>query len=110
MKQLLVGLVLGMSLAVCHRAVAADDPQVAALEVFRPTQINDGIVQLVNHPNRYDGKVPELRVKGLKLGEHTREILAEYGFSPDRIEDLVARKIVFAAEEPRPEHVSAAAE
>ena len=76
----------------------ADDPQVAALEVFRPTEINDGVVQLVNHPNRYDGKVPELRIKGLKVGEHTREILAEHGFSPEQIDDLVARKVVFAAD------------
>ena len=76
----------------------ADDPQVAALEVFRPTEINDGVVQLVNHPNRYDGKVPQLRIKGLKVGEHTRDILAEHGFSPEQIDDLVARKVVFAAD------------
>ena len=73
----------------------ADDPQVAALEVFRPTPINDGVVQLVNHPNRYDGKVPELRVKGLKVGEHTREILLEHGFSPEQIDDPA---VVFAAD------------
>jgi crotonobetainyl-CoA:carnitine CoA-transferase CaiB-like acyl-CoA transferase len=75
----------------------AEDPQVEAMEIFRPTRINDGTVQLVNHPNRYDGKIPELRVKGLKVGEHTREILAEHGYTPERINDLLARKIVFDA-------------
>jgi crotonobetainyl-CoA:carnitine CoA-transferase CaiB-like acyl-CoA transferase len=74
----------------------AEDPQVAAIDVFRPTEVNGGTVTLVNHPNRYDGKVPELRVKGLTLGEHTREILAENGFSQEKIDDLLARKIVAA--------------
>lgn len=75
----------------------AEDPQVKAMEIFRPTKINNGIVQLVNHPNRYDGKIPELRVKGLKVGEHTREILSEHGYSSERIDDLLARKVVFDA-------------
>jgi len=38
-----------------------------------------------------------LRVKGLKVGEHTREILAEHGYTPERINDLLARKVVFDA-------------
>lgn len=76
----------------------ADDPQVEALEVFRRTEVNGGTVVLVNHPNRYDGKVPELVTKGLKLGEHTREILAEHGYSAEEIADLLARKIVTAPE------------
>jgi crotonobetainyl-CoA:carnitine CoA-transferase CaiB-like acyl-CoA transferase len=75
----------------------AQDPQVAAREIFRPTRINGGTVQLVDHPNRYDGKIPELRVKGLKIGKHTREILAEHGYTPERINDLLARKVVFDA-------------
>jgi crotonobetainyl-CoA:carnitine CoA-transferase CaiB-like acyl-CoA transferase len=88
----------------------AEDPQVKAIEVFRPTKINDGIVNLVNHPNRYDGKVPDLRVKGLKVGEHTREILAEHGFSAPEIDDLIKRKIVFSPDEPNPaEHEKAMA-
>lgn len=78
----------------------AEDPQVKAMDVFRPTEVNGGVVQLVNHPNRYDGKVPELRVTGLKIGEHTREILAEHGYSGAQIDDLVARKIVLAADDP----------
>ena len=77
----------------------AKDPQVEALEVFRPTEVNGGTVTLVNHPNRYDGRVPELTTKGLKLGEHTREILTEYGYTPEQIANLLARKIVAAPEE-----------
>jgi crotonobetainyl-CoA:carnitine CoA-transferase CaiB-like acyl-CoA transferase len=76
----------------------AEDPQVEAIDVFRPTEVNGGTVVLVNHPNRYDGRVPELTTKGLKLGEHTREILSEYGYTPEKIADLLARKIVAAPE------------
>lgn len=72
----------------------AEDPQAAAMEVFRPEDINGRKVVLVNHPIRYDGKVPPLRIKGLNIGEHTREILAEHGYSGEAIDDLIARKIV----------------
>jgi crotonobetainyl-CoA:carnitine CoA-transferase CaiB-like acyl-CoA transferase len=74
----------------------ADDPQVHAMGVFRNTDINGRNVVLVNHPIRYDGEIPPLRVKGLKIGEHTREILAEHGYSDVQIEDLIARQIVGA--------------
>jgi crotonobetainyl-CoA:carnitine CoA-transferase CaiB-like acyl-CoA transferase len=77
----------------------ADDPQVEAMDIFRSTEINGGVVQLVNHPNRYDGQVPELRVKGLKIGEHTRSILTELGYSAEKVDDLVARNVVFSAAE-----------
>jgi len=72
---------------------------VEAMDIFRSTEINGGVVQLVNHPNRYDGQVPELRVKGLKIGEHTRSILTELGYSAEKVDDLVARNVVFSAAE-----------
>ena len=57
----------------------AEDPQVEALEVFRKTEVDGRPVVLVNHPIRYDGQVPDLRIKGYAVGEHTREILVENG-------------------------------
>jgi crotonobetainyl-CoA:carnitine CoA-transferase CaiB-like acyl-CoA transferase len=72
----------------------ADDPQAAALGVFRTIDVNGRKVVLVNHPIRYDGQTPPLRVKGLEIGEHTREILAEHGYTDTQIEDLLSRKIV----------------
>jgi len=74
----------------------ADDPQAIAMGVFRPTEINGRKVVLLNHPNRYDGKIPELRIKGLQVGEHTREILNEHGYTKDQIEDLLSRNVVGA--------------
>lgn len=72
----------------------AEDPQVEALGVFRPVELKGRKVVLVNHPIRYDGRTPELRIAGLEIGEHTREILAEHGYSEDQIADLIRRKIV----------------
>lgn len=72
----------------------ADDPQVEALEVFRKTEVNGRPVVLVNHPIRYDGKVPDLRIKAYAVGEHTREILEEQGYTPAQIDSLFARRVV----------------
>jgi crotonobetainyl-CoA:carnitine CoA-transferase CaiB-like acyl-CoA transferase len=74
----------------------AEDPQAEALGVFRQVDINGKPVVLVNHPLRYDGKIPELKTKGLLVGEHTRQILSEHGYSTAQIDDLLARKIVAA--------------
>jgi len=54
-------------------------------------------VHLVNHPNRYDGEVPELRVLALEIGEHTREIMGELGYRDDDVERLVASRAVAAS-------------
>ncbi|MEP7084940.1 MAG: CaiB/BaiF CoA-transferase family protein, partial [Betaproteobacteria bacterium] len=85
----------------------AEDPQVAALGVFREEDILGRKITLVNHPLRYDDKVPELRVKGLIVGEHTREILSEHGYTTAQIDDLIARKVVGV---PPPEMVPAEAQ
>lgn len=72
----------------------AVDPQVKALNVFREIDVYGRPITLVNHPIRYDDGVPELRVKGFAVGEHTREILGELGYSASQIDDLFARRIV----------------
>ena len=77
----------------------AEDPQAKALGVFRRESVGDVPVTLVNHPIRYDGEAPPLRVKAVKIGENTREILSEMGFTADRIEDLVRRGVVRTVDE-----------
>jgi crotonobetainyl-CoA:carnitine CoA-transferase CaiB-like acyl-CoA transferase len=72
----------------------AEDPQAAAMEVFRTEEVNGRKVVLVNHPIRYDGQVPPLRIKGLEVGEHSREILSEHGYSDEEIQSLIARNVV----------------
>jgi crotonobetainyl-CoA:carnitine CoA-transferase CaiB-like acyl-CoA transferase len=83
-----------------------DDPQIRHNEVFREVKVRGGRAVLVNHPNRYDGKVPELRRLAIDIGEHTREVLGELGYSAAEIEGLIeANAVVVPARVP--EEVSA---
>jgi crotonobetainyl-CoA:carnitine CoA-transferase CaiB-like acyl-CoA transferase len=74
-----------------------DDPQLVHAEVFRKVTVRGRTIHLVNHPNRYDGKVPELRVLALEIGEHSREILAELGYGAAEIAALIAAGRVTAS-------------
>lgn len=58
-----------------------------------------GPVRLMSHPVRYDGRAPALRRLPPALGEHTREVLAEAGYQPDEIEQLIAEGVALAAKE-----------
>ncbi|MBO6640394.1 MAG: CoA transferase [Roseitalea sp.] len=77
-----------------------DDPQLKHSEVFRQIEVRGRKIHLVNHPNRYDGQVPDLHVLALEIGEHTREILKELAYSGNEIEQLFAENAVAAS---RPE-------
>lgn len=74
-----------------------DHPQLRHMEVFRKITLRGRTVHLVNHPNRYDGQVPELRLLALEIGEHSREIMAELGFSPEETEAMIAAGAVAAS-------------
>ena len=76
---------------VVHDGVAKFAAAEEALVRFRATGRK---VVLVNHPNRYDGQTPPLRIKGLEIGEHTRDILREHGYTDAQISDFLARGIV----------------
>lgn len=79
------------------------DPQLVHAKVFRQVKLRGRTIQLVNHPNRYDGEVPELRVLALEIGEHTREILAELGYGDDEVQSLLsARAVVASRDEDQP--------
>ena len=56
-------------------------------------------IQLVNHPNRYDGEVPALRFLAFEIGEHTHEILDELGYADGEVQRLLASKAVVASRE-----------
>ena len=75
------------------------DPQIAHAGVFRTVTVRGRTIHFVNHPNRYDGKVPELRVLALEIGEHSREILREHGYTADETAALIATGVVAASRE-----------
>ncbi len=71
------------------------DAQLAHLEAFVDTEGAEGAaVTLLNHPLRYDGAPPPLRLTPQKLGAQTRDILAEAGYGAGEIDELVARRVV----------------
>jgi crotonobetainyl-CoA:carnitine CoA-transferase CaiB-like acyl-CoA transferase len=78
----------------------AGDAQVkhneVVMEVDHPQA---GPVRLMAHPVRYDGKAPALRRMPPVLGQHTREVLAEAGYSTEQIEQLIAEGVALAAAE-----------
>jgi crotonobetainyl-CoA:carnitine CoA-transferase CaiB-like acyl-CoA transferase len=73
------------------------DPQLIHSGVFRQIKLRGRTIHLVNHPNRYDGEVPELRVLALEIGAHTREILSELGYEEGEVQRLLDTKAVAAS-------------
>jgi hypothetical protein len=76
------------------------DPQVAhngiVMEVDHPEA---GAVRLMAHPVRYDGQAPALRRMPPALGQHTREVLAEAGYSAGEIEQLIAEGVALTGKQ-----------
>lgn len=76
-----------------------ENPQVRHNGTFRDVAVNGETVRLVNHPNRYDGRVlPEHATFALEEGAHTRELLEEAGYDNAQIEALVRERVVRAAQ------------
>jgi crotonobetainyl-CoA:carnitine CoA-transferase CaiB-like acyl-CoA transferase len=74
------------------------DPQVIHNETFREVNIRGKATTLINHPLRYDGKVPAFRGVPLEPGADSLELLVELGYSADEQRRLVDGGIVGAAQ------------
>ena len=87
----------------------ANDPQIAANNVFRRVEVNGETATLVNHPLRYDGQVPPLHTLSTAIGSHTIEILGELGLDQGEIEKLIADGVAHAPSADGTGHGEAAA-
>jgi crotonobetainyl-CoA:carnitine CoA-transferase CaiB-like acyl-CoA transferase len=70
------------------------DPQACHNGFFRPVDVRGGAAILVNHPLRYDGSVPQLRMMRLEAGSDSLEILSELGYLPAERQRLVDTGVV----------------
>ena len=75
-----------------------DDPHLNASGGLTPvTLLNGARTKVPGLPIEMDGARFGTRLDLPKVGEHTRELLADLGYSKDEVEKLIARGIVHAA-------------
>ena len=79
-----------------------EDPQVQAREmVMEVPHTTLGSVRTLGLPIKFSDTPGGPRRGAPLLGEHTREVLAEHGFAPQEIDQLVTEGAVIAADIPR---------
>ncbi|WDN87234.1 hypothetical protein BuS5_00202 [Desulfosarcina sp. BuS5] len=57
-----------------------------------------GKIKFVKNPINRDGKFPEVRSPSPEMGQHTKDIMSELGYSDDEIETLIAAGAAVAQE------------
>jgi crotonobetainyl-CoA:carnitine CoA-transferase CaiB-like acyl-CoA transferase len=75
-------------------AELSNDPQAVHNGVFTSHEVQGRKALFVTHPNRYDGKVPEILHIAEHAGADRDSVLQQYGFSHDEIASLVERGVV----------------
>jgi crotonobetainyl-CoA:carnitine CoA-transferase CaiB-like acyl-CoA transferase len=71
------------------------DPQVEWNKMIMTVEHPDaGSIRLLSHPIRYDGEAPSVRQVPPRLGEHSKQILEESGYSMDEIKKLLENGVV----------------
>jgi crotonobetainyl-CoA:carnitine CoA-transferase CaiB-like acyl-CoA transferase len=76
------------------------DPHLAATGFFREVEHpSEGRIRSMAVPSEWSESRPQYRRHAPRLGEHTREVLKEAGYTSDRIERLISSGA--AAEPPR---------
>ncbi|RMI28839.1 CaiB/BaiF CoA transferase family protein [Nocardia stercoris] len=65
---------------------------------FEEDHPSEGALRSMGIPQRWSGDAPEQRYPAPRLGEHSVELLAEYGFGRDEIGNLLAAGAVYTPE------------
>ena len=75
-----------------------EHPQLKASGLFREAEHpSEGKIRYVAPPTRFAATPAGVRLPAPRLGEHSEQILAEAGYVPAEIQDLVAKKAIFPA-------------
>ena len=75
-----------------------EDPHLAAIGYFREIEHpTEGRIRSMAVPSEWSESMPEYRRHAPHLGEHTREVLLEVGFSEKEIQRLIASGAARAA-------------
>jgi crotonobetainyl-CoA:carnitine CoA-transferase CaiB-like acyl-CoA transferase len=72
------------------------DPAAEANGYLMDHPAHDGL-KIAAPPVQFDNQLAELRRPAPGIGEHSDEVLAEIGYSPEEISELVASKVVISA-------------
>jgi crotonobetainyl-CoA:carnitine CoA-transferase CaiB-like acyl-CoA transferase len=71
------------------------DPQALAREMVQNVGSSQGSpLRVLGHPVKYSEAPAKIRRRAPKLGEHTREVLSEYGIAASEIDALAADKAI----------------
>ena len=71
-----------------------EDPHLAAIGYFRSLEHpSEGRIKSMAVPSEWSESRPEYRRPAPRLGEHTREVLLEAGFSEKKIQKLIANNV-----------------
>ena len=66
------------------------DPHLAAIGYFREVEHpSEGRIRAMAVPSEWSESAPEYRRHAPRLGEHTREVLREAGYTDDAIERMI---------------------
>ena len=74
------------------------DPQTIARRMVREVGNHGETFKVIGHPVKYSDYDTQIELSAPKLGEHTREIMAEIGYNEKKINLLLEKGSVYGGE------------
>ena len=71
------------------------DPQTIARRMVREVSNHGETFKVIGHPVKYSDYDTQIELSAPKLGEHTRDIMAELGYTEERINLLLEKGVVY---------------